>query len=540
VPGFSFPTFNNNGTSPLPNSVADNPAIVGFQGLNNLGVGRTSPNANVGGLVFAASSNSFSLLLRALKTQGRLDVLSSPRVMTLDNQTAAVNIGQDFPIITSTTVTATGLVTPSFDRRNVGVLLRVTPRITPENKVLMRVFPEVSSVGQTVNLGNGNIGQAFNIQQVETTVVAQDGETVLLGGLIQQSDNKVENKIPCLGDLPYVGAAFRYRTQIRKKSELLIVLTPYVIRTQADQERMLSEEARKMHWIESDIAKIYGPGGLNALLPNGIPGCAAPGSLTSAVPPAGQIPWGLLTPMPNGRDAPLPNPPVVPQIPYGTLTPTVPGAYPAVAPNALPPGGPPAAAPNGAIQQQQYPPQAPAAAPGGPALTPAAYNYPPQAQPQQAPAQVVYYPPPQAQQQQAPTPAPAGGMAPAPMPHYPPQAPPQGMPPMGGTAPPPLAYYPPQGQPQGVAPAGGMAPAPMPNYPPQGQPQAMAPQGGPAPASMTYYPPQGQPQAMAPAGGMAPAPAGYQYPPTQQPPQAQAQNPQTQGKDSQKWSLFNR
>ena len=61
------------------------------------------------------------------------------------------------------------------------------------------------TVGQTVNLGNGTVSQAFNIQQVETTVVAQDGETVVLGGLIQQSDNKTEVKIPCLGDLPYIG-----------------------------------------------------------------------------------------------------------------------------------------------------------------------------------------------------------------------------------------------------------------------------------------------------------------------------------------------
>jgi hypothetical protein len=193
--------------------------------------------------------------------------------MTLDNQTAAVNIGQDFPIIGDATVTATGLATQNILRRNVGVLLRVTPKITPDGKVLMRVFPEVSSVGQTVQLSTNVVSQAFNIQQVETTVVAHDGETVVIGGLIQQRDTKQENKVPCLGDLPYIGAAFRYRTQVRTKTELLVILTPHIVRNPGDADRILCEEARRMDWILSDIAKIHASPGLG---PQADPGCANP------------------------------------------------------------------------------------------------------------------------------------------------------------------------------------------------------------------------------------------------------------------------
>jgi hypothetical protein len=571
VPGFSFPSFSG-GPSPLPNSTNVNPAVVGFQGLNSLGVNRVSPNvAGVGGLIFSASSNSFSLLLRALKTQGRLDVLSAPKVMTLDNQTAAVNIGQDFPVLSSSTISPNVGSTQNIERRNVGVLLRVTPRVTPEGKVLLRVFPEVSSVGQLVALGNGIVANAFNIQQVETTVVAQDGETVILGGMIQQRDTKQENKIPCLGDLPYVGAAFRYRTQVRSKTELLIVLTPYVIRSQADADRMTAEEARKMHWIESDVAKFYGPGGLSALLPNGGAGCGVAG-LPAQYPPAAHIPYGPLTPMLNGQIAPLANPPVVPQVPFGALMPTGPGGYPVVPPTGMPlpmpapgaaPGGVPGGMPGGPGAQPQ-PNQVPAAGPAGPALTPAAFNYPPQAQPQQqlqqqpqgqAPVSfpagggATYYPPPVQQQPQgqAPAMAPTGGMT-----YYPPPAQPQQpqgqmpmMTPTGGAN-----YYPPQSQPQqqfqgqvpAMAPTGGMT-----YYPPQSQPQqqfqgqvpAMAPTGGAAVMPARYNPQPVQPAAMAPTGGMVPAPAGYYYPqPAQMPPQAQPQNPTPQGKDSPKWTLF--
>src|SRR5262249_18751421 len=162
-------------------------------GLGNLGLGRVSPNSGVGGFVFSAASDSFSLLLRALKTQGRLDILSRPSLMAFNNQTANLLVGQNFPIITATNVTATGLITNSITYVDVGVSLAVTPQITVDNRVLMRVQPTVSSVANTtVSLGNNVTATAFNTQQVATTVIAEDGETVVIGGLLMKRDNKTE------------------------------------------------------------------------------------------------------------------------------------------------------------------------------------------------------------------------------------------------------------------------------------------------------------------------------------------------------------
>ena len=94
----------------------------------------------------------------------------------------------------------------------------------------MRVFPEISSVAATqVDLGNGVLATQFNEQSVETTVVAGDGETVAIGGLIAKRDQKQENKIPWLGDLPYLGYLFKTRTLTTSKTELLIFLTPKVV-----------------------------------------------------------------------------------------------------------------------------------------------------------------------------------------------------------------------------------------------------------------------------------------------------------------------
>ncbi|MCI0680644.1 MAG: hypothetical protein L0Y71_00955 [Gemmataceae bacterium] len=242
------------------NSTVIDEGIVGFQGLGNLGVGRVSATNNIGGFVFSAGSDTFNLLIRALRVQSRIDVLSRPQVTALDGQTARVNIGQQFPIVTSTTVTATGIVQQNIDRPVIGIKLEVTPKIMPDGRVVMRVIPEVSSVvSPPIPLGNGQLSTAVNIQQVETTISAYNGETVALGGLITTKDTKVENKIPWLGDIPGLGALFRYRTQNKSKTELLIILTPHVVYSRADAERILAEESRRMDWILGDVMKVHGP-----------------------------------------------------------------------------------------------------------------------------------------------------------------------------------------------------------------------------------------------------------------------------------------
>ncbi|MCS7045889.1 MAG: hypothetical protein NZO58_06000, partial [Gemmataceae bacterium] len=231
---------------------------VGFQSIGSLGVGRISSTNNIGGFVFSAASDSFNLLIRALRVQGRIDILSRPQLMTLDGQTAKVNFGTEYPIVQGSTVTATGIIQQTIARPRVGVNLEVTPKIMPDGRVIMRVIPEVSSVIQPpVPLGGGQISNALAIQQMETTVSAYDGETIVLGGMITMRDNKTENKIPWLGDLPGFGALFRYRTQSKSKVELLIILTPHVVYNRSDAERVLAEEARRMDWILNDVLKAH-------------------------------------------------------------------------------------------------------------------------------------------------------------------------------------------------------------------------------------------------------------------------------------------
>jgi len=339
IPGSSLGyLFNNNG-NPLGNNVTASPSTVGFQGISNLGVGRSDPNLGIGGFVFSASSNVFSLLIRALKVQGRMDILSRPQLTTLDNQTANILVGTSVPYSTGTAITGTGIVSSGIGYRDTGVLMNVTPRISPDGRVLMRVQPEVSKVSATsISLGNGVTAPEFDVQSVQTTVAVNDGDTVVIGGLIAKADTKNENKVPWLGDLPYVGSCFRYRTQSKAKRELIIILTPHVVRSKADADRIMYEEARRMDWIVGDVLKTHGtsgmgpimpiPGGVDghmpAQLPAGGPGYTAP---FAPVPfaPAPVYPAPAPAPAPTSDGSVLPTPTLLPPGAQGQAPAPAPG-----------------------------------------------------------------------------------------------------------------------------------------------------------------------------------------------------------------------
>jgi general secretion pathway protein D len=262
-PGFNF----NNPNIGLGNNVTVSPSVVGFQGLGSLGVGRVSSNSGLGGFVFSAANDSFNLLIRALKTQGRIDVLSRPQVMATDNQLATINVGQFVPVILGTSLSV-GVSQQNVQYINVGVGLEVVPKITPDNRVIMRVRPNISQISpNTVALGNGAQAPIFDQQVVETTVIAADGETVAIGGLIVRNNGRNENKIPWLGDLPVLGTLFRYRTQSKEKRELLVILTPRIVRSKAERDRILAEESRRMDWLVGDVIKTQGPTGMAPIFP---------------------------------------------------------------------------------------------------------------------------------------------------------------------------------------------------------------------------------------------------------------------------------
>ena len=360
TPGFNFNTATAVANG-LPNTNLYKQDSVGFSGLGNLGVGRTSANG-VGGLVFSAASDTVNVLVRALKTQGRTDIMSKPHLTVVDGQVGFFQVGQSYPLLDNTVLSGVGTSQQGIRYEDLGIVLRVTPRISPDGRVLMRIEPQVSSPSQTpVNLGGAGVATAIDRQTLQTTVQMNDGETIVLGGLIRRLDVKAENKIPILGDLPWVGAAFRYRTQSQQRRELIFIVTPHIIRGPEDFARQALHESSKMSWNFADVMGIHGHGGdvLNGRrAPYCPPGAPATPSAALTTPtvfgdaamsgpalPAAQMvvpgspPPSVVVPLPAGVNVAPPvgaTPQSMPQLPPGVQ-------FPQPVPGGVAPGFPPQA-----------------------------------------------------------------------------------------------------------------------------------------------------------------------------------------------------
>lgn len=265
TPGFNF---NN---QPLGNSGSSQALagshIVGNQGLSSFAVGRMNPDLGYGGLVLSASSESVSVLIRALQETRRLDVLARPQIMTLDNQPAWIQVGKRVPRITGTTINEIGQVN-NIEMENVGLIMGVTPRISPEGTVVMEIDAEKSELSHTdgvpvaISEGKPIMSPSIALTMAQTTVSAASGDTVVIGGLITKSKTTTRRRVPWLADVPVLGNLFRYDSDMEERSELLIVLTPHVVRTPADVERLKQAEAARMQWCLADVNEIHGHTGL--------------------------------------------------------------------------------------------------------------------------------------------------------------------------------------------------------------------------------------------------------------------------------------
>lgn len=266
IPGYNF---NNQplGNSSSAGSLARSENAAG-QALSNFTLGRTNSNLGYGGLVLAASSESISMLVRALQESRKLEVLGRPQVMTLDNQSAFVQVGQRVPRIIGSAVTYGGNVINSVALENVGLILGVTPRISPEGTVIMEVDAERSKInfddGVPIAISEGQpiISPSIDLTVAQTTVSAADGETVVIGGLISKNKSRTERRVPWLSDIPLLGLLFRYDSDADERNELLIILTPHVVRSQADVERVKQIEAARMNWCLADVHAVHGPTGI--------------------------------------------------------------------------------------------------------------------------------------------------------------------------------------------------------------------------------------------------------------------------------------
>lgn len=221
-------------------------------GLVQQGVTPTSGvNTLPGAGLYTIAGNDFSATIRAIQEVGKVEVLSRPTIMARNNQQATVVVGQQVPIINGIEFDTLGNEHSSIAYQNVGVILQVTPFITTDNMVEMILAPQISSVANQSTLissgTNGNFSTPYiNIESANTVVVTPNGQTVAIGGMMQNNKTVTDSKIPLLGDIPGLGILFHHKIKSVSKTELIIFLTPYIIRTPEDLVQMTLDEKSRV------------------------------------------------------------------------------------------------------------------------------------------------------------------------------------------------------------------------------------------------------------------------------------------------------
>jgi type II secretion system protein D len=190
--------------------------------------------SGLGGFSFTISGRDFNFLLHALQTESDLNVLSRPHITVLDGQEAQIVNRENVPFVTGQTTGAAGTTT-SVSREPIGIELTVTPQINPDGFVRLEIEQTVESLTDSAVAIGAGVTQPITFERTTNTVVSvRDNETVVLGGLITERDERSENKVPLVGDIPVVGSLFRFDQSQRRSTELLVILTPRIIRTPRD------------------------------------------------------------------------------------------------------------------------------------------------------------------------------------------------------------------------------------------------------------------------------------------------------------------
>ncbi|MSN24638.1 MAG: hypothetical protein GJV46_02090 [Geobacter sp.] len=223
-----------------------------FDKTTNLTIAQALVPANPSNVFkIAAAGNDFSVLLDAMKEQGNVNMLSSPKITALNNQKAVIKLTTKQVSWVSTKTTQNNAIggqdtyttTPQIDE--VGIFLDVTPQIGQDNSITMQIHPSVSEIKEiSTSPDKTSTKPVIDIREIDTMVDAKAGETVVIAGLISDKLNETKRSLPFLGDIPYLGAIFSYNKQERTKTELVIMMTPYILNPKSINEIRADHEQR--------------------------------------------------------------------------------------------------------------------------------------------------------------------------------------------------------------------------------------------------------------------------------------------------------
>ena len=279
-------TLNGNGSTSLqglqslttgaaPNIVSVNSSLA--SGSVTLGDG-----LSLGILRTIDGVKSLAAILRLLQSRSQTNIVSTPNLITLDNEEAKIVVGENVPFITGQfTNTGTGTTNPfqTIERKDVGITLRIKPQIGENGAIRMQIYQEQSAVKSTTAAGTSNAGPSTTKRAIENIVTVDDGQILVLGGLIEDTYTTTLSKVPLLGDIPVLGALFRSESRERKRTNLMVFLRPIVLRDAEAQARLTLDRYDQIRARQIDgqpSPSFVLPIDKSPVLPPAVPGQAVP------------------------------------------------------------------------------------------------------------------------------------------------------------------------------------------------------------------------------------------------------------------------
>jgi general secretion pathway protein D len=306
---------DNTGLAIGTNSSIGGPSIISLaQTVAGAGAKLPGEGLNIGLIRNFGGAYNLAAIARILQSQSNTNIISTPNLVTLDNEEAKIIVGSNVPFITgqfTNTGTATTSPFQTIERKDVGITLRIRPQVGEGGSVRMTLFQESSSLSTTTAPGTRNAGPSPDKRSIESTVMVDDGQIIVLGGLIEDRYTDNKSKVPLLGDLPWVGGLFRSESRSKKRTNLMVFLRPIVMRDGNTADRLSIDRYEQIRAFQKDNQPRP-----NALIPiNEAPVLPpsrepqAPAS-TEQVRRDGSIPAPL-------SPASVPKPPAAPLRPFG-------------------------------------------------------------------------------------------------------------------------------------------------------------------------------------------------------------------------------
>ncbi|MBI5675479.1 MAG: hypothetical protein HZC48_06615 [Nitrospirae bacterium] len=202
----------------------------------------------------------FSVLFGMSDFQDAVNVLSTPQILTSDNEEAEIVVGENVPFISKRErdLTTNNTVLNSIERKDVGITLRITPQITEGDYVKLNLYQEISSVKDATDAVLTSVGPTTTKRSTKTSVIVKDAQTVVIGGLMQEKEEKIITKVPLLGDIPVLGLLFKFKTVSKNKTNLLVFLTPHIVKessqlTKITRDKQMSFAVRENQRVEGEL-----------------------------------------------------------------------------------------------------------------------------------------------------------------------------------------------------------------------------------------------------------------------------------------------